>query len=84
MFFNDVRSDLSWQESAFVWPVVRVLLVVLLALGRRVAAPAKIVEAFWALDLGAPTLYFCDGNSAFGVWARFGAMFDVKFRQEIL
>ena len=58
--------------------MVWVLFVVLLSLGGSIAAPAEIVKALCALDLGATTLDFRDWHTTFRIWARLCAVLHVE------
>lgn len=73
--------DLSWQLFALVRPVRRVLFVVLVPFGRIETVPAEELKTLGALNLGATAAKERDTNATFRVWAKFGALFNVKLVQ---
>ena len=64
--------------------MVRLLFVMLLPLGHRVAVPAKMSKTLRALDLCAPRLNHDYRHPAFIVWAALGAPLYVQLIKDLL
>lgn len=78
---NHLHRDLNWQERLLLVEALRILLEVLLPLGRIVAGPAKPRVAQRTLHMRAATLVFGDAHITLGVWTELRALFEVEFAQ---
>ena len=77
--FNHFLVHFRWQLFARIFPMGRILFVMLVSFGLLQTLPAEVLETFCALNLGAPTSNESYGDAAFRIWTLSGTLFDVNF-----
>ena len=82
--FNHFKRDFYRLYLALITPVICILFEMLKTFGLLKANPAEPLPALSALQLAASTLFHGNRSSAFLVWARLGALFEVNSIESFL